>query len=193
MDFSAIFDVSFDWADLPGVPARLDEVTPALAAIWSESRSGQPPWSLHLREWSYYVAGPYVEEDEQDELSCRLCPGLDGPMHFHVVPHRGFATTHNPARWKFFLQQVDDRRDQLRRSCRVIGAALGARRVMYVPDLALEDMAEHRLYDEPYETVVAHFRGAWGGPSDFGETYPIGERYWERYFVELIDGSSPAQ
>jgi hypothetical protein len=184
VDFSAILDVSLDWPELPKVPAQLDLLTGRLSAIWTRSATQQRRWSLELQSWVYFVAGP-CNDEEDEEVQCRLQPGLMGPLWFHIVPHQGFATLGHTARWKFFLGDLNER-DRLRQSSRLIAETLGAKQIAYVPDLALEDIGEHGLYDKPFGRVIAYLQQVWGDASSFSQTYPVGVRYWERYFVEPL-------
>src|SRR5690242_6684657 len=107
VSFSVILDVSLSWPDLPRVPTQLDNVTGELCGIWRQSRSRQPKWTLAIREWVYYVAGAPPKYAYSD-VACWLHPGLEGPLDFHVVPHRGFAIAGHAAPWKCFLQDLDE-------------------------------------------------------------------------------------
>lgn len=182
INFGSILDVSLSWQELPNLPARLDRVTGELSAIWMQSVPNEPSWSLELSAWTCYVAGaPACAED----VECRLHPGLQGPLQFILVPQRAFAVLSHSAGWKWFLQDLSER-ERLRRSCTLIARALGASRIAYVPDLAIEDLAAQGLYDEAYERIVLHLRQAWGDASSLTSTYAIGDRYWERYLVEEV-------
>lgn len=195
VDFACILDVALsprDVLELPSevldLPQRLDRFNDELARIWAgvDIPVTRQTWKADL--WPATVALDRLDEAESEEP---LEVALTGPNWFNArIFQRSVGFSH-VSRWKFFLNDVSGLHRPLLASCRLFAGVLGARRLLYLPDLGMEKLCEDGVQDRPFEELVGHLQKAWGPPSLWRPPYPLGERYWEVYFVEEVGGPGP--